>query len=208
MALQQFIRSLQHRPYEQRVRFLWVGSIISACILILVWVGLSKLSARGGSWTDNKLFHAISQQLNLAKEKFPNLTATKNPATPEAAAGLPENFQVVQIRSFSQNKIQHQLVINFIASNPTEDIMTFLNAGRSNIYLQDGEARLQPTSIKAGDLPYPSKILSQTSYPGQAVFPLPEDPQVTLIIEGMIMQDHPDILFSPPRIFSAPLSPF
>lgn len=195
MDLKNFFKGLQNRPYEQRVRLLWLATTACGVILLLLWAPFLKLNNTFPAAQNNELISSLKQGLSETQEQLNKLGQE---AKSQLALGeVPPDFQPVTIKDFTFQEEAGLLIIFLQITNPTLDILNFLNVDRANIQLIDQDQNLLPQKILLDNQElFPNRILSKTELTGQLTFPRPKSNEVTLRITKMFFENTPNNLFN------------
>ncbi len=183
-AIRNYIKSLQNRPYEERVRVFWTIAVISAVCLIVIWAILSRVlphTDRNASLSG--LVGYIRERISQARENYQEMDDGRQLA---GAFTVPDNFKSLTIRSATLSADGKNLRIEFTANNPTYDILVLLNDAHTNLKLIDGSKVHDPIEILTENgIIFPEKVLSRGAFRGVAIFPKPNNNNVVLSADGI-----------------------
>lgn len=166
--MKDFIKNLQDKPYETRLKIMWGTVLFAGILLIAVFIWNIKAVVQNTSGTDllNPPVDDSAEQTNL------NLLSVEK----------------VETRS-------GRFRIYFNLNNPGEDILNM--ALIEDITLTINNVQHQPTEIidRQGQ-PFVEKILSKTQNFGVLIFPTIIGAKGTLEFDQMYFEKSPDTLFS------------
>lgn len=192
-----YLKKIQQRPYEDRVKILWTATAIIAVVLaVLLGVYFKyKTSSSSNNPDDSQVLESLKSQASDLKLGFSELKAQLS-GQASVFSSLPENYQAVTIKDYFVRTQNNLLVINFEVTNPTADILDFLSGDRSSFTLDDGGTILQPKLLQTdlGD-PFPIKILGKQTKSGTVVFPQPQSATATLRAAEMFFESQPSAKF-------------
>ncbi|MCL5435576.1 MAG: hypothetical protein M1275_00630 [Patescibacteria group bacterium] len=188
MPLNDFIKSLQAKPYRQRMRILWLVSAAIAVVLLSVWAGLIRVQNPGFSDQTGNPFGYFTDLFDKAKAQITQFKDSGSAPTPEAELTL---------KNFSISSVNKTLTVNFSVKNSGTDILNFSGSDLTNITLTDGAKTLTLQKItQPGGVVFPKRILASTEVSGQMVFPLPQEKIVTISISSLSYLETPDKTFN------------
>lgn len=163
-----FIKNLQEKPYETRVKILWGTVGVVAIIILAVWV--------------------ITLKANIKNLDGKNLLST--PATTSINQS-PSNFASVERAEISGQNLK--LYFNF--NNPTSDILNV--SKNSDISLDiDGKQETPTQMTDRQGQPFVQKVLSKTQNFGILVFPAPRDSSGKLTFNQIFFEQTPSQIFN------------
>ncbi|PIR97257.1 MAG: hypothetical protein COT91_02355 [Candidatus Doudnabacteria bacterium CG10_big_fil_rev_8_21_14_0_10_41_10] len=197
MDIKKFIEQLQNQPYEKRVRILWVSSFIAILVVGVTWIGLSAIQSKiNEKENKSQIFSEIEKNLEVAKIKFDKLGEDLQQQISQLQ--IPDDPQIITLVNYTLSINKDKLVIEFIANNPSLDILNFLQDNYQNVKLTSGLTKYIPEQIltKEPENPYPKKILSNESIYGYMIFEAPLDPELSLDVTNMYFDNLPDNRFS------------
>lgn len=169
MDLRETIKNLQNKPYETRVKILWLTIGIVAVILVAIWVFSLKSTIQG---LNGK---------NLIKA---DQTTKSNSAKTDTA--------FVSVERVEQTGNSFKIYFN--VNNSTDDILNFPDL--TNITLEVNGQSLNPTQIfDRQNNPFVKKILSHTQNFGTLVYPTVNATSGKLTIDQMSFEKTTDQIF-------------
>lgn len=175
MNLNDFVRGLQDKPYNIRVRILWTTTIIVAIVLIAIWLSTVKNEIAN---IDNSGFANLDK--NTDTEKSSEQTITER------------NTYIAVERTELDETGAFQIF--FKVNNSTQDILNF--SPLEQIKLEINGASLTPLQINdRQDNPFVQKILSNTENFGTLVFSQLDTDTGRLIFDELYFEQNPNEIF-------------
>jgi len=165
----EFLKNLQDKPYETRVRYMWGSVGIIAVILLVIWTINIKSSVS-----------------NVKVSDLTKIPETKSTSSPQGN----ENYITIEHAEMTKDVLK--LYFNF--NNTTADILNIPDS--SNITLAADGKSLNPTQItdRQGQ-PFVSKILSHKQNFGILVFPEVDSDTAELTFDQMVFDTQPGQFF-------------
>ncbi|MDP4000974.1 MAG: hypothetical protein Q8P83_01935 [bacterium] len=175
MSLHDFIRRLQDKPYNVRVRILWTTTIIVAIVLIVIWLSTVK-----------------NEITNIDNNGFANLNEITDTDEPSGQTITEQNTYIAVERTELNETGAFQIF--FKVNNSTQDILNF--SPLEQIKLEINGASLTPLQINdRQDNPFVQKILSNTENFGTLVFSQLEVNTGRLIFDELYFEQNPNKIF-------------
>lgn len=199
--MSKFIQNLQNQPYEKRVRYLWLGTIIAGVIIIIAWGSLTALNLKNQEpqkTENNSVLQGLQEDYQTAIDEFSKTREDLQKQFSQLEIPTKEDRQLLILDAATISKDKTKLVIEFSIENPTLDVLNALQNDNANVVLIDGSSEHPPEIIQTKDPedPYPRKILSKQTVSGFMVFPTPQNSTVILNIENMFFESIPNETFT------------
>lgn len=182
MSIRGYIQSLQHKPYQERLRLFKISSIAACILLITAWIAFLRWGPSQRKNSDASLLNSLSQNFDKAKESISDLQSQIKNA---GSLQLPENYRAFAVNNATLDRTGGFLTIEFTVSNPSSYILNFTNPSFSNIHLVDGNASTTPTTVKINGQTFPPKVLSRANWTGSMVFPAPKGTEVSIVLRDL-----------------------
>jgi len=201
MKLNNFIRDLQNQPYEKRVRYLWIGTIIAGAIVVVAWGSLAAINQKTDDSKikeNDKILQELQLDFEKAQDEFTKATEDLKKQFSKLEIPNEEGRQLLILDGTAISKDKTKLAIEFSIENPSLDVLKVFNDSKENAVLIDGAAKYSPELILTRETedPYPPKILSKQNVSGFMVFPFPQNSIVTLNIDNMYFESIPNATFT------------
>ena len=201
MKLNNFIQNLQNQPYEKRVRYLWIGTIIAGVIVVIAWGSLTALNLRSQEKLEQKnngVFQNLQEDFETARDEFSLAREELQLQIAQLQIPTEENRQLLKLNGAIISEDKAKLTVEFSIENPTLDVLNVFQSSYANAILTDGSSQSSPKEVKTRDPedPYPIKILSKQTVAGIMVFPVPQNSIVTLDIQNMFFESIPGETFT------------
>lgn len=183
-----WIQSLQARPYQTRRKLLWLITLVTVLILIVLWgiianIGTGEKVEKSESQKSSGFFSYLKNSINDARLGVTSLAEGNN----DNNASQPENKNLEMIMtSFATDQAASQLIINFQIKNNKDDLLSFTSPDLSNVTLTDGAEKSHPIKmLNDKQQNFPGRILNASAMAGQMIFPLPKSQTVTVSISDL-----------------------
>lgn len=190
------IKKLQGLPYGQKVKILWVSTVIIGVVIVIVWTSIMVLVPKQNNENEQAgVLDSVRENVSDAQQQLSNLD---NPLVDPTfgETDVPRDYQVITLteaRAYKNNSVR----IKFTMNNPTKDLLSVTNTEHSNIYLESDNYKLSPlTMFTVAADPVPTKLLSETTVEGIILFRHPTSSQATLVFENMFFDNQPEAPFT------------
>lgn len=166
MNVRDFIKNLQNKPYETRVKILWGGVIVIGILLVFAWVFSLKSTISG--LDKNSSANSAPAETPTAKTQYITIERA------ETSAG--------------------NLRIYFKIKNPSNDILNFSKL--EDIKLVAGGRELSPVKLlDRQNKPFVQKILSKTENFGMLTFLSEMPDEGKLSFDQLFFENQPQLIF-------------
>ena len=189
MAIKDYIEQLQSQPYEKRVRALWTATFAIGAVVVLVWGALTIWGPKSKNNDSGSFFGNLQAQYQKAKDQF----GKDSQVNQTALSASQKPVTVSSVEAYRES----ELLVRFTVTNPTDELLVFLNTDSSNVKLISGNTSSSQNSLvtEAG-VRFPSKILSGQTISGLLLFPKTEEGYGNLVISDMYYEGQNPTPFS------------
>ena len=164
-----FIKKLQEKPYEVKVRILW-GTVIGAAIILVVIL----------------VFNIKSTLQNVDGKKLIDLN------TPSSQTTKDTEIQYASVERVERT--EKVLKIYFNLNNSTDDILNVSKVSDITLTFDGNESKPQSMADRQGS-PFVQKILSHTQNFGVLTFAPINANLATLTLDQMYLEKNPSSIF-------------